>query len=1369
MAEMRVAMTLNLLDAASPGVKAFMDTIASLEKVIAGLSARFSSTETAATGLGGSLGGISATVAKVGAEMEQLGVNTMLAGNAMLEQAVAAAKSDAALNMTAGATARLAAETTLLRDATVAQFAAATQATGGIAGIGGAAGAAITPVSGLGNAIKGMAELWAAFKIEKGLKESIDAASEFQKETMKVMALGLSPEATKNITDKAWDDSKVLKFASALDAVKARMAIIGGLAETGAEPMAQGVLDQMTPAVMKATNVLRLMGDKTDTVSMIRNLTAVFESRGQTADVEAMKKSLDIVVQAYSVTGGKVQPVDFDMFLRRFGQGALTMSDEAMREIVALIDQLKAIGGGGAGASGASQLAVALKMLQAYAIGKPMNKQGAGMLEESGIFGKNAGLDDTSTLMTNIRKGSSASDPTLAATDIIAFFTKYGPNIIAYTQRYMKDFYAGKDPNDPVAIDAAVQKYITMLGFSVTAAQALSFAVNPRSQARIGQQVEMMKVAPGVEGVTKIFEPAYAQNVINFNKALENLQITLGEKILPVLTPIIEEFTKFLSLIGGFASENPAFAQFIVLTGILSGLALVVAGIRNVFGLFGIAVSAMRGALPAVATETAAATGVFASFGAAIETASGAIGAFLLLIGRFFLRAIPLIGAAFVGWDLGKLFLGTDLGKAAQLQIGNWIDGIAGLFKGGVDKINSQTAPRRGGLLGAMKEQLRTPPELLALAGVSPSTAAETATSTAPSLGFDYATANSMLGRVNKAIPVPEYNPQFDVSGAKYGVSPDLLRFMAVQESGMNPAAVSGAGAKGLMQFMPGTAAGIGLENPLDPRQSIEAAAKLMRQLLDQFKGDLGKALLAYNAGAKVALGEITQSAANKAQSDQYTAALTGAMSGRAPILTNADRIRNQQLSDAKSVQLGEPKSTYDAVGEAAKQQLRLDEDDRKRSLHTMDLEYKAGKVGVTEYYDAIIAKSRESYAVEIADLRARADELRKDPKKKSEAAALDTEVILKERAAADADTNNKILKQEALDKLKQRELDIQILILQAEGKGREVTLARDMKKLEADRAAFTSSPEGVSPGAITEVNKAESIVLLENDYQKASDKITLIQKREKAAEADIANEVKAGTKTQFEGENAVYELRQKEALQMQELLVLLKQFMDASNAPQEVKDAVSDKMAGWVTQSKGALLELTPLMQKLKGIGDTAFSGFFSSIMQGGKSAKAIFTDLFNSIKKGIDDIVAKMLADQFTNWIKNAAGIGGAGGSGAGGGGLFGWIGNLFGGASSGGSTSSMAALAGNSGSMEGALLGSFAAGIDRVPNDMLAMIHKDEAVLNSSLAGAYRAGNLPTNKPMNTVNYFNVPAPTTTYTQSEIALQVGVAMQRVMRRNS
>jgi cell wall-associated NlpC family hydrolase len=98
------------------------------------------------------------------------------------------------------------------------------------------------------------------------------------------------------------------------------------------------------------------------------------------------------------------------------------------------------------------------------------------------------------------------------------------------------------------------------------------------------------------------------------------------------------------------------------------------------------------------------------------------------------------------------------------------------------------------------------------------------------------------------AASAPPYGDLFAAAEQKYGVPAALLSAVAKQESGYNPTAVSHAGAKGLMQLMPGTAQRLGVTDPFDPSQAIDGAARMLRDLTQRF-GSTELALAAYNAG----------------------------------------------------------------------------------------------------------------------------------------------------------------------------------------------------------------------------------------------------------------------------------------------------------------------------------------------------------------------------------------------------------------------------------------------------------------------------------------------------------------------------------------
>jgi soluble lytic murein transglycosylase-like protein len=85
-------------------------------------------------------------------------------------------------------------------------------------------------------------------------------------------------------------------------------------------------------------------------------------------------------------------------------------------------------------------------------------------------------------------------------------------------------------------------------------------------------------------------------------------------------------------------------------------------------------------------------------------------------------------------------------------------------------------------------------------------------------------------------------------AAVRWNVSAAMLAAQLMAESNFDPYATSPAGAQGIAQFIPGTAAAYGLEDPFDPDEAIDAQAHLMHDLLAQL-GSPQLALAAYNAG----------------------------------------------------------------------------------------------------------------------------------------------------------------------------------------------------------------------------------------------------------------------------------------------------------------------------------------------------------------------------------------------------------------------------------------------------------------------------------------------------------------------------------------
>jgi len=106
------------------------------------------------------------------------------------------------------------------------------------------------------------------------------------------------------------------------------------------------------------------------------------------------------------------------------------------------------------------------------------------------------------------------------------------------------------------------------------------------------------------------------------------------------------------------------------------------------------------------------------------------------------------------------------------------------------------------------------------------------------------------IGSSSAALPVTIYDAYIDRLAREEGLAPELIKAVALVESGLNPHAVSPKGAEGLMQLMPATAAQYGVSDSFDPLENLRAGARHLRSLLDEFGGDQTLALAAYNAGS---------------------------------------------------------------------------------------------------------------------------------------------------------------------------------------------------------------------------------------------------------------------------------------------------------------------------------------------------------------------------------------------------------------------------------------------------------------------------------------------------------------------------------------
>ena len=146
-----------------------------------------------------------------------------------------------------------------------------------------------------------------------------------------------------------------------------------------------------------------------------------------------------------------------------------------------------------------------------------------------------------------------------------------------------------------------------------------------------------------------------------------------------------------------------------------------------------------------------------------------------------------------------------------------------------------------------------------------------------------------------------EIDQSIVMAAARHNVDPNLVRAVIKVESNFNSNAVSRKGAMGLMQLMPATARSLKVKNPFDPDQNVDAGVRHLKQLLENYGGDVNLTLAAYNAGA----GAVARSSGvpRFAETQNYVRRITNLYYGGfdlAPSGPSRDPVRVQR--DARGV-----------------------------------------------------------------------------------------------------------------------------------------------------------------------------------------------------------------------------------------------------------------------------------------------------------------------------------------------------------------------------------------------------------------------------------------------------------------------------------
>lgn len=616
MATMNVAMQLTLADAASAPLRNFTAIVEQLEAAVGRLQPRLTA----------AVEGLAAfTTPRFTAGVAELGVAiSRLEGNL-----------GGLIGGLTNATAALGAAT-----AAFGALGAASATTGGA--MNQHLAATNAQATTLGSTLKGLAELWAAVKIEKGLKESAQEAMAFQNTQTRLAVMNASPAERAEMNDAALAASRSIPQLNQNETLKMAIDLRN----------AMGSADEavhMLPEFAKlAFNLKMAMPDgKTFKEGDVLLIAKALEQRGVTMDPARMGPEMDMISRIMTATQGRVdaRQIFGNINYARGGLGN-TMDLSFMPIFAAMMEQTMSMGGNG------GQVGVGLTAMQKYVMGNVANGMSAKAAGDLGLI-------DPSKIVYNSQGNINLkkSDLTMAGAD------EFQKSPYQWVVNFLKPALerAGVDLLD----NAAVNKVLTRL-FPAGTANSMAGLMVTRGG--------LLEKDAGLINQTLAGDAARAENIKTataatdeFKAQLENLAIVMGTTLLPAITAVAHAFAEGFQWLADFFTEHPIAAQIATWTAALIAVGLAIAGVVAMFGLFTGGVAAVGPMLLAFGV------GLAETFGFLISSLT---------------TVLPLLAAFFAGWEFGKLLGQFEVfGKSVQEHTTDLIEWYVNRWASGLAKV----------------------------------------------------------------------------------------------------------------------------------------------------------------------------------------------------------------------------------------------------------------------------------------------------------------------------------------------------------------------------------------------------------------------------------------------------------------------------------------------------------------------------------------------------------------------------------------------------------------------------------------------------------------------------------------------------------
>lgn len=537
---------------------------------------------------------------------------------------------------------------------------------------------------------RSMADMWAASKVQAGMGRVVRDSAEMQNTELRTQIMGLSPEELAEFNRKAYDLARQEKYLSNMEAIQARYTALTSL---GANKV--GIIDATLPEAMKTVQALKLAGFEKGSITDIqRNLYGVAEMRQVINDAEATKRTFDTIFRAAKASGGKINVADLETILRNLGPGSSQISDKGILNLLALAEQMKVAGGHGTGGAGTgvSTVGTMVKMMQLYAAGKPMKLEaieqfvGAGLMNEDAFKGGKQERDALSNISLKAARSAGMKNVEQLMADPLGYLKQIREPLLQYMLDNQSVYFdKGADVNSVEAQNAAFTKFFARSGFSHRAVSMQVMAMDPRFMRRVEDNTKLAEAGDGAAGTIEKAEKNWSQAVMEMKGGIESLTSAFAP-LLEALSPIPKFIGDIARAAADFARENPLTAALTVGATAAGGLMLAVRGLVGGLGALGLV---SRGALSpttmlasgmaglrasALATSLAVSSG-FGRFPLIFSAVGTAVTSGLKVIGAGLLRAIPIVGAFLLAWDLGGIVLNLEVGgrKVKDWLIG-WTD-----------------------------------------------------------------------------------------------------------------------------------------------------------------------------------------------------------------------------------------------------------------------------------------------------------------------------------------------------------------------------------------------------------------------------------------------------------------------------------------------------------------------------------------------------------------------------------------------------------------------------------------------------------------------------------------------------------------------